>query len=212
MSTGVYPITESRVCMWELGNWMERVESSFLLLPQFSTLEIHRLYISMEQKQRGARRRRLRQARRRGIVPCSVRAAAASLQLQTKGRRGQFQIFWEPMLWRLCNTLFELFWFQFTVWWSLPCHELFLIRILVMNMGPKARTVNGVATSLEKMHPWRILLSTYFFHLRSDLMFTSQMTSFDCMSMRATGHPTMLGHQRCKQCFFTWNNSVWYGM
>ena len=183
MSTGVYPITESRVCMWELGNWMERVESSFLLLPQFSTLEIHRLYISMEQKQRGARRRRLRQARRRGIVPCSVRAAAASLQLQTKGRRGQFQIFWEPMLWRLCNTLFELFWFQFTVWWSLPCHELFLIRILVMNMGLKVRTVNDVATSLENSHhQWSSLtileefcFIPIFFHLRSDCMLTYWM-------------------------------------
>ena len=63
MSTGVYPITESRVCMWELGNWMERVESSFLLLAAVSTLEIHRLYISMEQKQRAAtRRHQLRQA------------------------------------------------------------------------------------------------------------------------------------------------------
>ena len=41
---------------------MERVESSFLLLAAVSTLEIHRLYISMEQKQRAATRRQCARA------------------------------------------------------------------------------------------------------------------------------------------------------
>ena len=30
-------------------------------------------------------------------------------------------------------------------------------------------------------------------------MFTSRMALFGCMATRATGHPTMLGCQRCKQ-------------
>ena len=52
---------------------MERVESSFLLIAAVSTLEIHRLYISMEQKQRATRRRRLRQASaaRRSTMLCA---------------------------------------------------------------------------------------------------------------------------------------------
>ena len=117
MSTGVYPITESRVCMWELGNWMERVESSFLLLlPQFSTLEIHRLYISMEQKQRATRRRagcgRLARrsnmlcARHWPLFSCKRKEGGASLKFFER----------EPMLWRLWSHCLNYFDFssQFT--------------------------------------------------------------------------------------------------
>ena len=55
---------------------MERVESSFLLLAAVSTLEIHRLYISMEQQQRAARRRRFSLQASPGY--CTVRAAGLS--------------------------------------------------------------------------------------------------------------------------------------
>ena len=86
---------------------MERVESSFLLLAAVSTLEIHRLYISMEQKQRAATRRRrlLQQASAaRRCTPCSVRAAAGLSSAANERKAGPVSNFFESLCCGGCVT------------------------------------------------------------------------------------------------------------
>ena len=78
MSTGVYPITESRVRMWELGNWMERVESSFLLLPQFQRLKFTDFTYQWSKSSAPPGAAGCGRLARRGVVPCSVRATGLS--------------------------------------------------------------------------------------------------------------------------------------
>ena len=80
---------------------MERVESSFLLLAAVSTLEIHRLYISMEQQQRAARRRRLPLQASPGY--CTVRAAGLSSAANER-KAGPVSNFFESLCCGGCVT------------------------------------------------------------------------------------------------------------
>ena len=101
---------------------MERVESSFLLLAAVSTLEIHRLYISMEQQQRAASRQRLPLQASPGY--CTVRAAAGLSSAANERKAGPVSNFFESLCCGGCVThCLNCFDFssQFGVFITLPC-------------------------------------------------------------------------------------------
>ena len=161
MSTGVYPITESRVRMWELGNWMERVESSFLLLPQFQRLKFTDFTYQWSKSSAPPGAAGCGRLARRGVVPCSVRATGLSSAANER-KAGPV---WNFLRGSLCCGGCDphcLNYFDFSSQFTciptyvrlsqISFYASFLIRILVMNMGLKSRTVNDVATSLENPH------------------------------------------------------------